>query len=156
MPFYQALFNGELTDSQMVAYMVNQWFIFQTMEHDIYRNLPHPSLKRCDKIQTCVEELGEKIDGKWMTKATQDYMNYIRGSEDYEEKWASHIYLNYMAMLMGGSIISEKNPEMTWMWHFEDRAECIKSIRELEIDWDQVHEGFKYHRGMLEELNHVG
>jgi hypothetical protein len=59
--------------------------------------------------------MGFEIDGKWMAKATQDYMDYIRGAEDYDEKWNSHVYLNYMAMLMGGSIISEKNPEMTWM-----------------------------------------
>jgi heme oxygenase len=156
MPFSQALFNGELTDHQIVAYMCNQWFIFQTMEDDVYRSLPHKSMKRCEKIKECVEEMGFEIDGKWMAKATQDYMDYIRGAEDYDEKWNSHVYLNYMAMLMGGSIISEKNPTMTWMWHFDDRTECIKSIRELDIDWDQVYQGFNYHRRMLEELNNVG
>jgi hypothetical protein len=45
---------------------------------------------------------------------------------------------------------------MTWMSHFDDRTECIKSIRELDIDWDQVYQGFNYHRRMLEELNNVG
>jgi len=99
--------------------------------------------------------MGETIDGKWMALATGDYVNYIIGAEDYREKWMSHVYLNYMAMLMGGSIIAEKNPEMRWMWFFENRSECIKNIRAEEIDFDQVHEGFKYHRRMLEELNNV-
>lgn len=155
MPFSQALFNGELTDPQIIAYMQNQYFIFQSMEHGLFK-LPHKSMYRCEKIKECIEEMGEVIDGKWMAKATQDYINYIIGAEDYREKWMSHVYLNYMAMLMGGSIIAEKNPEMTWMWHFDDRTECIKSIRAESYDWDQVYEGFNYHRRMLEELNNVG
>lgn len=154
MPFSQRLANGQLTDPQIVAYLQNQWFIFQAMEGSL-NQLPHPSLNRCENIRLCVQEMGEEIDGKWMAKATQDYINYIIGAEDYDEKWMSHVYLNYMAMMMGGQIISEKNPEMAYMWHFENRQECIKAIREKEIDWDQVHEGFKYHRRMLEELNNV-
>ena len=154
MPFSQRLFRGELTDTQIIAYMCNQYFIFQAMEHGLF-HLPHRSLYRCTKIKECVEEMGETIDGKWMALATQDYVNYIIGAEDYREKWMSHVYLNYMAMLMGGSIIAEKNPEMRWMWFFENRSECIKNIRAEEIDFDQVHEGFKYHRRMLEELNNV-
>ena len=155
MPFSQSLFKGELTHHQMVAYMNNQYFIFQAME-DSLNQLPHPELYRCLKIKECLAELGEELDGKWMARATQDYINYIIGAEDYREKWMSHVYLNYMAFMMGGSILAEKNPEMTWMWHFDDRQECIKAIRAEEVDWDQVHEGFKYHRRMLEELNHVG
>lgn len=154
MPFSQKLVLGDLSDAQIIAYMQNQWFIFQAMEESL-NQLPHKSLHRCLKIKECIFEMGEEIDGKWMTQAVQDYIYYIIGAEDYREKWMSHVYLNYMAMMMGGSILSEKNPEMSWMWHFDDRQECIRAIREEEIDLDQVHEGFKYHRRMLEELNHV-
>ena len=154
MPFSQRLFNGELTDSQIVAYMQNQYFIFQAMEGSL-NTLPHESLRRCRKIRECIQGMEEEVNGKWMAKATQDYINYIIGAEDYREKWMSHVYLNYMAFMMGGSILVEKNPEMTWMWHFDDRQECIKAIRAEEIDFDQVHEGFKYHRRMLEELENV-
>ena len=155
MPFSQKLASGELTDPQIIAYMQNQWFIFQSMEGSL-NNLPHESLRRCRKIRECIQAMEEEIDGKWMTKATQDYINYIIGAEDYREKWMSHVYLNYMAFMMGGSLLTEKNPEMTWMWHFDDRQECIKAIRAEEIDFDQVHQGFKYHRRMLEELDYVG
>lgn len=154
MPFSQKLVLGDLSDAQIIAYMQNQWFIFQAMEESL-NQLPHKSLHRCLKIKECIFEMGEEIDGKWMTQAVKDYINFIIGAEDYPEKWMSHVYLNYMAMMMGGSILSEKNPEMSWMWHFDDRKECIRAIREEEIDLDQVHEGFKYHRRMLEELNHV-
>lgn len=154
LPFSQKLADGELTDSQMIAYMQNQWFIFQSMEGSL-NDLPHESLRRCRKIRECIYAMEEEIDGKWMAKATQDYINYIIGAEDYREKWYAHVYLNYMAFMMGGSLLKEKNPEMTWMWHFEDRSECIKSIRNLEWDWDQVYQGFNYHRRMLEELNNV-
>jgi heme oxygenase len=154
MPFSQKLVLGDLSDAQIIAYMQNQWFIFQAMEESL-NQLPHKSLHRCLKIKECIFEMGEEIDGKWMTQAVKDYINFIIGAEDYHEKWMSHVYLNYMAMMMGGSILSEKNPEMSWMWHFDDRQECIRAIREEEIDLDQVHEGFKYHRRMLEELNHV-
>ena len=102
MPFSQSLFKGELTDTQSIAYMVNQWFIFQAMEHNIFRHLPHSSLPRCDKISDCVRELGGKIDGDLMTQGTAKYINYIVGCEDDKDKWNSHVYLNYMAMLMGG------------------------------------------------------
>ena len=155
MPFSLSLFKGELTDTQSIAYMVNQWFIFQAMEHNIFRHLPHSSLPRCDAIADCIRKLGGKIDGDHMTIGTANYINYIIGSEDDEEKWNSHIYLNYMAMLMGGQIISETNPHMEWMWYFTDRADAIKSIRKLKIDWDQVYNGFLYHRDMLKELEEV-
>jgi len=155
MPFSQSLFKGELTDTQSIAYMVNQWFIFQAMEHNIFRHLPHSSLPRCDKISDCVRELGGKIDGDLMTQGTAKYINYIVGCEDDKDKWNSHVYLNYMAMLMGGQIISENNPEMEWMWHFSDRTTAIKSIRKLKVDWDQVYQGFVYHGEMLKELEDV-
>lgn len=155
MPFSQKLAAGELTNPQIIAYMQNQWFIFQAMEESL-NQLPHKSLPRCLQIKECIFEMGEEIDGKWMTQAVKDYINYIIGAEDYREKWMSHVYLNYMAFMMGGSLLSEKNPEMSWMWHFDNRQECIRAIREEEIDFDQVHEGFKYHRRMLEELNYVG
>lgn len=154
MPFSQALFSGELSRPQKIAYLCNQWFIFQAME-DSLNSLPHPFLYRCARIEEVLFEMGEDIDGKWMAKATQDYINYIIGSEDYKEKWMSHVYLNYMGLLFGGQIVSEKNPEMSEMWYFNDRSDCIKAIRDEEIDFDQVHEGFKYHRRMLEELNNV-
>ena len=44
---------------------------------------------------------------------------------------------------------------MEWMWYFTDRADAIKSIRKLKIDWDQVYNGFLYHRDMLKELEEV-
>ena len=155
MPFSLSLFKGDLTDTQSIAYMVNQWFIFQAMEHNIFRKLPHPSLPRCDKISDCVIALGGKIDGDLMCRATARYINYIVGVEDDKDKWYSHVYLNYMAMLMGGQIISERNPDMELMWNFSDTTNAIKSIRKLKIDWDQVYNGFLYHRDMLKELEEV-
>jgi heme oxygenase len=154
LPFSQALFNGELTRHQTVAYLNNQYFIFQAMEHSLNK-LPHKSLLRCEKIKECLAELNEEVNGKWMAKATQDYIKEIIDTEDNREKWMSHVYLNYMAMMMGGSILAEKSPELARMWYFTDRSECIKSIRDEKVDWDQVEEGFQYHRGILEELIHV-
>ena len=155
MPFSLSLFKGELTDTQSIAYMTNHWFIFQAMERTIFRSLPHPSLPRCDKIQDCVEAMGAQITGDVMCTATSKYINYIIGCEDDKKKWSSHVYLNYMAWLMGGQLLSEANPDMEWMFHFSDTTAAIASIRKLEIDWDQVHQGFVYHRDMLKELQSV-
>lgn len=156
LPFSVALAEGNLTHHQKTAYLNNLWFIFQTLEHDIYRDLPHPDLHRCETIEQTLEEMGEELNGKWMTKGVEDYMFYILGAEDYKEKWSAHVYLNYMALMMGGQIVSKHNPEMVSLWDFNNRTECVNAIRELEWDWDQVYKGFTYHQRMLEELNNVG
>ena len=60
-----------------------------------------------------------------------------------------------MLMLGYGSIIARKNGERGGCGSSRIDQNGIKNIRAEEIDFDQVHEGFKYHRRMLEELNNV-
>jgi heme oxygenase len=155
LPFSKKLFAGEITRNQTIAYLVNHWFIFQIIEKNMFHDLPHTSLYRLDAIEKDLELLGVKIDGSMLLPSAKNYVNYILGSEDYESKWNSHVYLNYMAILFGGKIISGNNPDMKNMLDIDNRLECIAAIRELETDEVQVEAGFEYHGKLLEELDLV-
>jgi len=51
--------------------------------------------------------------------------------------------------------VSKGVPTPGNIYKFESRQECIKNIRELELDVEQVKEGFRYQIKLMEELERI-
>jgi heme oxygenase len=158
--FALRLLNGETTDMDYVRYLNAQYVIFEAIEvfGEVYRGykIPHSSLARCDSIVKDLETLG-KIPSIFDTpKSAIRYSNYILGEdEDDTESSNSHIYLNYLGMVFGGSIIAKNIPTPGHMYKFKDRQECIRSIRDLTLNTEKVKQGFRYHIDIMEELEEM-
>ena len=45
-----------------------------------------------------------------------------------------HVYLNYLALLYGGSMMKKKIEGTTYMFEFDNAKECIQSIRDIQKD----------------------
>jgi heme oxygenase len=151
--FNQRLLNGELSNSEYINYLKSQLYIFEFIED--YFTLPHPSLHRRLSIITDLSNRGVELDEylDYDSPATKNYTNYLR--ELGADRILPHIYLNYMALMFGGSIIEKGIKGSTEMYKFKNMDECILSIRQLQSDdWaDEVNIGFKYIIDILEELD---
>lgn len=153
MPFNQRLLNGELSDTEYVNYLKSQLSIFEFIEDRV--TLPHPSLQRRMGIVSdlCNRNvvLSEYLD--FDSPATNNYTQYLGTLND--DMILPHIYLNYMALMFGGSIIEKGIKGSTEMYKFKNMDECIRSIRQLQTDdWaNEVNIGFRYIIDILEELD---
>ena len=153
--FALRLLNGETTDMDYVRYLNAQYVIFEAIESfwEGY-NIPHSSLTRCGSIAKDLESLGKTPSTLDTPKSAIRYSDYILGEDDVESS-NSHIYLNYLGMVFGGSIIAKNIPTPGHMYKFKDRQECIRSIRDLTLNTEKVKQGFRYHIDIMEELEEM-
>ena len=150
MPFNQKMFSGELSKDEYTSYLTQQLAIFDAIE---VHELPHPSLKRSDKIFEDIKELfGNEIIQITISSSTKEYTNHLNNLT--QEQLLPHIYLNYLAIMFGGQMMKSKVPGEGKMYNFENMNDCIKSIRELQKDeWsDEVNKGFQFIINILDEL----
>jgi heme oxygenase len=146
--FNQRMVNGELSKSEYVEYLHQQFYIFKAIE---YFSLPHESLKRLDCVLDDIEEL-DLFNPELLLESTKEYVNYLL--ELNEESILPHVYLNYLALLYGGQIIKNKVHGSGKMYTFKNKEECINNIRKVQSDeWsEEVNKGFKFIINILDEL----
>lgn len=154
--FAQRLLNCDFTEDDYVRYLQAQYIIFDAMENYFEYTLPHESLKRCEAIEKDLASLGEKPSRLLAPHSACNYTNYILGVNEWkEDSKNAHIYLNYLGMMFGGSIVAKGVPTPGHIYNFENRQECIKAIRELPLDVEQVKQGFRYQIEIMEELEQM-
>jgi hypothetical protein len=94
MLFNQRLVKGDLSKDEYIAHLTQQLAIFDTIE---VRELPHPSLKRSNKIVEDIKELfGNEIIQITILSSTKEYTKYLDTLT--QEQLLPHIYLNYLAI----------------------------------------------------------
>jgi heme oxygenase len=157
-PFAIRMINGTLSKKDYVRYLNAQYVIFNAMEQYNEYILPHASLPRKQAIIDDLASLGEEADGYNMPKSSFNYADYIIGAYEVETTLrSSHIYLNYMGMMFGGGIVAKNGYSDGNLYKFKGgRSEIIAAIRGLELDVDEVNQGFRYHIEIFEELERMG
>jgi heme oxygenase len=153
VPFNQRLMRGELTHEEYGRYLTVQYNIFDTIESKF--GLPRTDLFRADLILDDLTELGV-IDITTLGPNARLYCDYLRGL-DYKSA-QPHIYLNYMAILMGGQMMKSKVIGSGRMYDFGDSSNVrhlAKIIRnDIKDDWaDEVNKGYEFIISILNELN---
>lgn len=147
--FALRLLNGDISLQDHIRYLNAQYVIFHPLESDIYHNKASKNLLRCDLILKDLDYLGELKPLYDIPEVAIEYSLHIASLQG--NQFNSHMYLNYLGMLFGGSIMA-KNAPSTFIYKFEDRQDCIKEIRSLELDVDEVNRGYAYHIAIFEEL----
>jgi hypothetical protein len=147
------MLSGELSSEEYAKYLLSQYAIFSTIEN-LY-SLPYLGMYREDLILSDLEELGV-IDLTDIGQSTKAYCDYLK--ELSRSNIMPHIYLNYMAHMMGGQIIKSKVPGSGRMYDFGPRKDVnlyVQHIREQQDDmaWaDEVNKGYDYIISILHEL----
>ena len=149
--FSQRLLTGAYTQQDYVKYLNAQFFIFQSIEVWGKYDLPHRSLDRRQAILDDLEDLGESPKDHNIVMSAKNYGNWLLG-EHSTKKRNSHIYLNYLGLMFGGSMMAKHVPTSGRIYQFDNRNECITAIRELELDVETINTSFNYHRLIMEEL----
>jgi heme oxygenase len=155
--FSKRMVKGELSKKDYLNYLRCQFAIFQTIEAWNEFVLPHPALPRVDAILEDMKELTDDVfgyDPKEVPQSAYKYRYFMLGCTKPEE-FNSHIYLNYMGMLFGGSLVAKNAPTKGNLYKFENRMHCIEAIRQLPLDIEQVKRGFEFHIKILEELQEM-
>lgn len=156
--FAQRLLSGDFTKQDYLNYLMAQYFIFHEIEIGPVTVLPHASLFRCESIFKDIAFLSAIPDlflASKSAKSAHEYCYHIRNLKNVLKKENgnnSHIYLNYLGLMFGGAIVAKQIPTEGNMYKFDNRSECIKSIRELPLDVEEVKRGFEYHIRIMEEL----
>lgn len=149
--FAQRLVSGDFTPSSYVSYMAAQGAIFSTFEERGFKTLPHVSLFRCDKIAQDMSDTGILATPG---RAARNYADMIYDLRYNSRAYDSHMYLNYLGILFGGSIVAKNAPTKGRMYEFDDRPGCIRTLRSLKVDVKEVKRGFEHHILIMEELEH--
>lgn len=151
MVFNQRMVKGELSKDEYLLYLMQQLTIFDAIE---VHELPHPSLKRSNKIFEDIKELfGNEIIEIKQLKSTNEYKKYLESLT--KEQILPHIYLNYLAIMFGGQIIKNNIPGSGKLYEFDgDVREIAGSIRAIQKDeWaNEVNTGFDYLINIYDEL----
>lgn len=154
--FAKKMAKGKLSKQEYVRYLNAQYLIFRSLEdYNAYAELPHRDLNRRKRIVDDFHSIGLTPDGEVMPVTAFHYVNYIYSIED-QRRWNAHVYLHYLGMMFGGALMAEHAPTAGHIYEFHNRTECIKSIRELDIDVNEVKTGFKWQIKIFEELGNVG
>lgn len=151
-PFNQNLMNGTLSQSNYLRWLYCQKNVFEAIENRV--KLPHKSLQRAPKAAL---DISSRTGEDFSVDASDRYVNHI--NEIDSDHILPHVYLNYLALLFGGSMIRAKVSGTTHIFKFENTKECIASVREIEKDtgkWvDEVNLGFLLWIDIFDTLYHT-
>lgn len=137
MRFNQRLMGGNIDTEAYSAYLSCQYTVFSEIERIV--ELPHPDLYRSERIK---KDLSSRNSVCTSHEAAEQYALSItmhdRITEHEDEDIAPlvmpHVYLNYLALLYGGSMMKKKIEGTTYMFEFDNAKECIQSIRDIQKD----------------------
>lgn len=152
MKFNVRMFNGELSNTEYLHYLIQQASIFRAIEEHPQSDIS-PELARLTNIYDDIMELMHYTSGEFHTlTSTTEYTTYLEGLD--KGKLYPHIYLNYMALLFGGQMMKSKIPGKGRLYDFANATELITQIRGIQKDeWaDEVNIGFTYIIDILDEL----
>ena len=153
--FAQRLLSGDFTKDDYGRYLLAQEAIFDALENWDEYVIPHSSLYRYENIIQDYAYLNIEENPETPSAAIK-YGHYLLGFTEYDDvKKNSHLYLNYLGLMFGGSIVAKNIPTEGLMYRFDNRTECIKAIRELELDIEEVKRGFEYQIRIMEELEEL-
>jgi heme oxygenase len=148
--FAKRMFAGQLTKLDFINYLHAQSVIFAELE--VSKGVPHESLRRMQKLRQHLASItDDHISIENVPLSAQRYAQHIRSAANESQRNA-HIYLNYMALMFGGSMMSKMFPGDGSLYVFENKGDCIKSIRALDIDIATVAEGFLFQIEIMHEL----
>lgn len=163
MLFNRKMLSSELSKDQYIAYLIQQYGIFNIIEERLFDPLHLPtSFYRRDMIGKDINELtGELFPFKYTHEvagnviylpATKRYIEYLNALND-KDMW-SHIYLNYCALYYGGQMIKTKILGSGNMYDFSEQEHLIRHIRTLQNDdWaKEVNIGFDHIIEIFKEL----
>lgn len=155
MPFNKLIMSGEITPDQYGMYLRSQLEIFSTIENTF--GLPNIDMARVDAVLDDLTELGI-ADLTAPGYRTKEYCDYIKELDS--NMVLPHIYLNYMAVMMGGQIIRKNVPGAGKMYDFgnsEKISKYVAIIRELQSDdWaSEVNCAYDYIISILNELQEL-
>lgn len=153
MPFNQKLLKGELTQWEYGEYLKSQLAIFSTIE-GVFK-LPDPGMCREDSILSDLEELFI-LRISTDSPATREYCEYLKNLDHH--LFMPHVYLNYMALMMGGQILKKLVPGSGKMYDFGN-AETVRKYVSLirdeqnDLEWaDEVNKGYEFVIAIYNEL----
>jgi heme oxygenase len=152
-PFNQDLMHGKLSGTHYLYWLQCQKQLFQAIESRAIETggLPHKSLARTFLIDQDIRSRTEKAQ---CISAIDRYVHHI--NTIHAGHVAPHIYLNYLALLFGGSMIRKRVNGTTHIFEFENAKECIEAIRIIEQDnseWiDEVNRGYSFWIDTFDEI----
>jgi heme oxygenase len=166
LPFNQRMIAGCITKPEYYLYLMMQRTIFRTMEEiSNYKDiLPFESAYRFDRITYDIGELGCLVNTKVIGRALRKYCKTIAiaALEEDINKMRAHVYLNYMGLAFGGSMIKSRVPGVGSMYEFDDKTALINHIRKFEEDPNDVAEmlpevrkGFKEQIAIFKEIQYA-
>ncbi len=145
------LLSGDITIHRYREYLKYQLEVFSTIENNFFFALPHSDMRRRDRIESDLADLGEHSMCSDL-ESVREYCDYLKNLETFQID--AHIYLNYMALLYGGQMIKSKVPGIGSTYDFDNKGEIIASIRNKQQDsWAyEVNIGFDYTIRIMDEL----
>ena len=155
--FAQMLISGDIDPVLYHDYLVAQFLCYSVLER--YVQLPDhlQDVFRAEHISADIKELEDQYKIKRpddTCKSAVDYMNHIESISDDNNKLLAHLYVRHFGDMYGGQMIKKKVPGSGKMYEFSNRAEMIKSLRQLLND-DMVDEAricFDYSAMIFDEL----
>ena len=153
MPFNQKLMRGGISEKEYIAYLRSQYAIFSTIESLFWpEKLPYADMCRGALV---LEDLNHLMDSDHteVGEKTTEYCEYIKQLN--VDRLTSHIYLNYMAVMMGGQIIKKNVPGIGNMYNFGDAEkvrDIAKLIRSCDLSGSEINKGYEYIIAILDEL----
>ena len=131
--FAGVLMSGEIPKKFYLIYLINQHSCYHILETHPLFVLPHPNLKRMDKIKTDINELNDNIKmdiTNVLTKSTLDYIEHVKNIKNQED-FNAHVYVRYLGDLRGGQMIAKKIPGKGCYYDFDKPNELAASIYEI-------------------------
>jgi heme oxygenase len=151
--FAQRLAKGDLTPTQYITYLLAIGELFSAMEYSIEYDIPDKNLYRSTIILRAYEEIQADYGPLVVPviESAKEYKHFILGCAEDDQR-NSHIFLNYMPLLMGGSMIKKVIPYSTAVYEFNSRPTCVSLLRGLKTSEDQIVKGFAFYIKIMNEL----
>lgn len=152
--FSQNLISGTVTGFQYLCYLHSKWLICSQLENKL-TPWPHSDLKRSMALRQDIIEVDPRFCVRYFTSPAVAYSQYI--SRLPNELLAPHVYVHYLGDLYGGQMIAKNLRLPCRHLHFNNRAQCITSIREIQVEetWfaDEASKAFEW---VIKIYEHIG
>jgi hypothetical protein len=151
--FAQRLAKGDLTPTQYLTYLLSLGEIFGAMEYSLEYDIPDRNLYRSTIILRAYEEMQADYGPLVVPtiESAKEYKHFILGCTEDDQR-NSHIFLNYMPLLMGGSMIKKVLPYSIALYEFASRPTCVSVLRSLKTNEDQIIKGFNFYIKIMNEI----
>lgn len=156
--FVKVLLSGKINPRFYAVYLQNMMACYTMLEsssrlHGFLEGLE--DIKRSDKIQEDIDELGFEKDNSLFVPVVNEYLDHIlRLSWKNPKQLLAHIYVRHMGDLSGGQMIAKKVPGSGRYYQFDDVDLAKQKIREQLTDdlADEANLAFDFSIVMFQQL----